>query len=109
MAEHYIISPIDIATQGLLSGNALIITNQGFSVDIGEEIIDVRIDCGGIEEDEIVKRKLITVTFYKDNKEYWQTKQVTDVNVLISDVKIFISRDEENKPVITVKFPNDKT
>ena len=51
----------------------------------------------------------IPMEFYKDNKEYWQTKQVTDVNVLISDVKIFISTDEENKPVITVKFPNDKT
>ena len=113
MADTYVISPIDIATQGLLSDNTLTIATQGFIVKITEEIIEVPGDIagGGIttpahgDDEFLVKKKLITVRVYKDDKEFWQTKEVVDRNVRIEDIQILISKDKENKPIITVEYP----
>lgn len=114
MAETLVTDPLAVATQGLLSGSPFTIAIQGFIVKIVEEPVpepDVGItpekSGGGVPavEEELPKKKLIKVYVYKNGREFWQTKEVVDVNVRISDIDIFIDNSNPNKPIIEVKIP----
>jgi len=132
MADTWYTNPLDVATQGLLSGQPFTIAVQGFLVRIeegfiadiddlfidelsptvitpaGELVLDPAKTGGGVFEEEPIRKKWVKVTVLKNNKEYWQTKEIVDVNVRIQDIRIFISEGVDKKPIVKVEFPNEK-
>jgi hypothetical protein len=109
-----VISPIDIATHGLLYGNALTIATMGWIAFIDEEIIEVPelIGGGGAVRpgDKHYRRKLqkrITCTVYVGEKKYVQSVVTDNVNLNLKEVKLDIIL-EGTKPQIKIILPNEE-
>lgn len=108
-----VISPIDIATHGLLSGNALTIATMGWIAFITEEIIEVPEFGGGAPPapgDKHYRRKLqkrITCTVYVGEKKYVQSVVTDNLNLNLKNVKLDVIL-EGTKPQIKIILPNEE-
>ena len=100
-----VLSPLDIATQGLLSDNILTIATQGWIAFVTEEIIE-----GGGKPPRpgdrrvIKKKKRITVTCFIDGKKYVETVETKDLTIKLKDVIINVIY-EETKPKVIIILP----
>lgn len=119
MAEVFGLDSLTIATQGLLTGNPLLVAAQGLlAVDI--VIVDptppedVVVDTGGggivdgaphikdyTKEEKKKLRSRITVTAIIDGKKYKETLYSKDLNVSVDDVGIDIDHNAP-KPIIKI-------
>lgn len=109
-----VISPIDIATHGLLSGTALTIATMGWIAFIEEEIIEVPEFGGGGPParpgDKHYRRKLqkkITCTVYVGEKKYVQSVVTNNLNMNLKNVKLDVIMEGE-KPQIKIILPNEE-
>jgi len=127
-----IISPIDIATNGLLatvaidrtqSGGpqlivtpALTIATMGWIVFLEEEIVEVPEKKGGRKPPRVRPgdkrkkkfRKKITCRVQVDNEWYTDVAYTDDLKLNLRDVRVKLDLDEQKKPIIEIILPEVK-
>ena len=118
-----IISPLDIATNGVLavipSRNiqtpALTMATMGWIVFLEEEIEEVEIDGGGggppARPGDRKKKKLrkkITCRVMIAGEWYEKVAYTNDIKMNLKDVDVEINTDKEKKPIIEIILPEVK-
>jgi hypothetical protein len=123
MPPNQIISPLDIATNGILAvipsrqiqNPALTIATMGWIVFLEEEIIEEVVVGGGKDyraerrrKEQLEKRKKITATVFVGDEKFTKSVITKDVKLSLKDVKVSISTDDKLRPKIEIILPNDQ-
>jgi len=93
-----IISPLDIATDGLLSGKPITMATMGYVVILTEEIIEIH--GAGIVPTRLRKKKKqkrVTATVTIDGIEYSAVAYTDNLELKLSEVHVVISNKLPNK------------
>jgi hypothetical protein len=113
--NNYKINPLGIASQGFTNFNSLSIAMQGFLIKITEEIVEVSVKTPneikksgvGYRKRENVyikeKRKKITVTVIKDNKEFKKSVYYKNLKITPNDINVEFNENDKPKIKISLK------
>jgi len=122
--SNQIISPLDIATNGLLSvlpsrqilSPSLTIASMGWIVFLEEEIVEVVVEGGGKPQrpkkrgvDKRKKyRKKITCRVRVDGEWYTDVAYTEDLKLNLKTVQVKMDLNEQKKPIIEIILPEVK-